>query len=808
MPKLTHDPGRTRLRTLTVLAPVPEEAVPELTQRLRRLGDGPSPFAAVPGTHFARLTMLARDSFVRQPRPVGMRRGARLLDLLMHGGRPQRPDPPSLSYLLFTANYDSPERANPSAAYLDDLRIRLGDVADGIWELCTGYPGWSDRAGFLDFFAARSVPARYVFTATDEEPSVERIQQSLDLRQRVAEAALQTQGMPDDQLARHLLATFGPTFGPTPTPLPNPAPAPSPTPPAVPHPAPLLPRPASLITSPATPITSPAVPAASPAAVVPEPLVHPLAAEPALLDPPTGAALLANPDREPPTDPDLADVQNLVTSGYPRHHHGLHLLVRITDPVAARRWLASIADVIPTAAWAEDYVDRIDYADVERTLEPGSERRTGAPASAVHVALSYAGLARLGLDERELAGFSAEFRAGMAVREPGLAPGRGTSTWQPPFSAGPAGRQPASAVPGGSGSGTEDPPTPTVDLLVMFSAVDRETLESDLRDRPWLRPGRNHGLVVLAETVAGRIPEDRHGPGDAVAKPGFLEHFGYVDGLSQPRVHGVTAGRRVAELPAGEALLGYQDIDGDVAGAGLPPAIARNGSYLVYRKLEQDVPAFRALTAQLGSRLAERAEPGTDPRELAAAKLMGRWRDGTPVTLAPAQRDPSVGRTRFGYQEHDAEGYGCPVGAHIRRANPRDSRPVDVAGGPGAQPGLETGLALRHRMLRRGIPYGRPLPEGTVTDGEERGMLFVALVGDLRRQFEFVQAHWMSDGNAFRLGTDRDWLSGASEQGNKFVVQGTPPAFVRPDRPLVTCRGGEYFFLPGISALRRIATAR
>jgi hypothetical protein len=144
-------------------------------------------------------------------------------------------------------------------------------------------------------------------------------------------------------------------------------------------------------------------------------------------------------------------------------------------------------------------------------------------------------------------------------------------------------------------------------------------------------------------------------------------------------------------------------------------------------------------------------------------------------------------------------------------------------------------------MLRRGIPYGAPFPEdtadgspnlvevdpqwqsdpadpndgmpghGVAGDGiagdgmDERGLLFVALVGDIRRQFEFVQAHWLSDGNAFRLGTDRDVLSGAAEHDTKIVVQGDPPTFLRQSKPLVTCRGGEYFFLPGISALRRIA---
>ena len=434
-------------------------------------------------------------------------------------------------------------------------------------------------------------------------------------------------------------------------------------------------------------------------------------------------------------------------------------------------------------------MDRLEFASDGRTQLPAPEGRSPAPEIAVHVAFSYAGLSRLGLKDGELAGFSAEFRAGMAAREPGLTPGRSTTTWTAPFAP------------------DDETGRTAVDVLVMYSALDRDRLDADLRDRPWLCPGYRDGLDLLGEVDVNRIREDRYGPGDSTAKPGFLEHFGFVDGLSQPRIHGVTAGRRAAELPPGEALLGYPDIDGDIAGAGLPIDLARNGSYLVYRKLEQDVPAFRRLIADLGERLRERTQRGTDPRELAAAKLMGRWRDGTPLTLSPEAKDGTLPRVGFGYQAKDADGSACPVGAHVRRVNPRDSCPVAHDPGDTGDTGLEETLAMRHRMLRRGVPYGKVLPEEMLDDREERGLLFIALVGDLRRQFEFVQAHWMADGNAFRLGADRDPFAGASEEGGKFVVQGDPPVFVRPSTPLVTCRGGEYFFLPGIRGLRRIADA-
>ena len=744
--------GSTHLRTITVFAPVPEESVARLTEVMRSLQDEPSPFAIAPGTHFARLAVLGRDEFTPQERPQGMRRRARLLDLLMHGGRPQKPDQPSRSYLLFTANYDGAPGADDDTAYLDGLRLHLQERADRVFGLCSDYPGWADRAGFLTWFAERSLPARYLFSASDAEPSVERIRAALQLRQQVVELALRSEGSSDDELAEAFRKSFVTRDDQTSAPESTGSQIPTPT-----------------------------------------------TAEPALLDPATGVELIAQADRSPETDPNLDDVQNLVASGYPRHQSARHLLLHVTDPVPARAWLARVAEAIPTAGWADGFVDRMDYETVERNAAP--EGRAGSPAFAVHLALSFSGLSRLGLPENELRGFASEFQAGMASREAGLAPGRGTDPWQAPFT------------------------SSAVDVLLMFSATDPDALADELTDRPELVPTAADGLHLLQEIEAGRIREDRFGPDDG-SKPGFLEHFGFVDGLSQPRIHGVTTGRRVAELPAGEALLGYADVDGDTAGAGLPAALARNGSYLVYRKLEQDVPGFRALSRKLGERLmdgpaadrprVEGVRPGTDPEELGAAKLMGRWRNGTPLTLSPTSNEAPAYPETFGFQVDDATGHGCPVGSHIRRANPRDSRPVDPnsKAQTGGEAGLEATLALRHRMLRRGIPYGTPLSFSAADHGdttgldEERGLLFVALVGDLRRQFEFVQAHWMADGNAFRLGTDRDVLAGASEEGNKFVAQGNPPTFVQPTTPVVTCRGGEYFFLPGIAALKRIAATQ
>ena len=138
------------------------------------------------------------------------------------------------------------------------------------------------------------------------------------------------------------------------------------------------------------------------------------------------------------------------------------------------------------------------------------------------------------------------------------------------------------------------------------------------------------------------------------------------------------------------------------------------------------------------------------------------------------------------------------MGAHIRRANPRDTE--------GFFEGL---LTNRHRIIRRGRSYGKPLPEGvTEDDGEDRGLVFVCFNVDLWRQFETIQSFWFDDGDVFGLGNDKDVLVGCCDDGEKgkMTIPGKPPFFLSPQPRLVTNRGGEYLFQPSIGALRWLAT--
>jgi Dyp-type peroxidase family len=333
-------------------------------------------------------------------------------------------------------------------------------------------------------------------------------------------------------------------------------------------------------------------------------------------------------------------------------------------------------------------------------------------------------------------------------------------------------------APGGweDGLGTGD--AHVLVTLYAGSEVERDErlaeLEHRVRDRP--------GLAVVFTQRADAWSDAR-------------EHFGFMDGFSQPVVEG-NAGPAKSDgvqrrlwgwrpLRLGEFVLGHLDEDGVVAGADAP--LLRNGTFMVWRKLSQDVALFRRWLAELA---------GDDPEEqkTVAAKILGRWPEGKSLIESPDVPAAQTGRANAFTYSRDPRGLRCPIGAHVRRANPRDSL------------GWRTERTKRHRIIRRGMPYGKRLPAGARDDDKQpRGLIFVCLNASIARQFELVQRHWLLDGDAFGLGTDKDMLLAPEDPLGKMVVPGSPPAFLAPQRQLVTMRGGEYLFVPGLAALRHLA---
>jgi Dyp-type peroxidase family len=403
-----------------------------------------------------------------------------------------------------------------------------------------------------------------------------------------------------------------------------------------------------------------------------------------------------------------------------------------------------------------------------------------------NLAFSARGLSALGLDADDLATFQREFVQGMAHPERSNVLGdRYTDDperWQ---------------------WGNATSPVDGVALLYAHDAEELETRAAEVE-----KSLTKFGITFKAEDAA--LPDDGR------------EHFGFTDGLAQPYVRG--SGRRrspgEAQLATGELVLGYPNAYGLLTSVpsakrrrGTRPhpmalpggervSFGHNGSYLVVRKLRQDVASFwrycwDAAVAERAANVAERAK-------LIAARMVGRWPNGVPLVEAPdAERAPAGDSNDFGFRERDPDGLRCPYGAHIRRANPRDMFGAD------AKEGLHD--ANLHRIVRRGRAYG-PKLAGSLPqqdDGVERGLFFMALNANLRRQFEFIQQTWINSCKFAGLSAERDPLVG--KEAFDFDDQPVPRVFTAQARPVreryegvpkvVQVRAGEYFFLPGMRAL-------
>jgi Dyp-type peroxidase family len=374
----------------------------------------------------------------------------------------------------------------------------------------------------------------------------------------------------------------------------------------------------------------------------------------------------------------------------------------------------------------------------------------------VSVALTYGGFKALGVPQEALDSFSWEFRQGMAARAKDLGD-TGESApenWEKPL-------------------GTGD-----VHVILVAVSPDEGRLEAVLE-----RARKSYREMTGIEAIWRQ---------NCHALPTETEPFGFRDGISHPAIEGSgVPGSNPREQPfkAGEFVLGYPDEMGGVQKI-VPEVLGRNGTYIVFRKLHQRVAEFR--------RYLKANSNGPEDEELMAAKMMGRWRSGAPLALCPFHDDPELGadprrNNDFLFREDDPDGFKTPCGSHIRRTNPRDAK---IAG-----------MARIHRMIRRGTAYGPPLPEGVLEDdGADRGLMFAFVGAHLGRQFEFVQSEWINDGIFIGAGKDKDPVTGTNDDAGEFSVPRKPLRKRFKGLPkFVVTRGGEYCFMPGLSALRWLA---
>lgn len=299
------------------------------------------------------------------------------------------------------------------------------------------------------------------------------------------------------------------------------------------------------------------------------------------------------------------------------------------------------------------------------------------------------------------------------------------------------------------------------------------------------------------------------------------EHFGWQDGISQPGITGLTTpfpGQQMME--AGLYVFGYP------VPAGTPPtapapAWAKNGSLMVFRRLNQLVPEFAKFIADQGSQL------GVDP-VLLGARLVGRWKSGAPLALTPSQDDTTLAadpnqNNNFDFSDDQGQ-RRCPFGAHTRKTNPRADLAISEGQAASAPSEVLQGVVSPRRIIRQGIPFGEEVTAAETTvskTSEERGLLFVCYQTSIVNQFEFLQISW-ADNPGFIFGKTHPDGSAVTTGLDPIIGQNIPPAQrIGMDEPLpnyptgnqrsqlnqptafVVPTGGAYFFVPSISALQQ-----
>jgi Dyp-type peroxidase family len=468
---------------------------------------------------------------------------------------------------------------------------------------------------------------------------------------------------------------------------------------------------------------------------------------------------------------ELKDIQGIIIRGYANMPAAEFLILKISDASLAKKWLQLMTDQIT----------------------PADEKKGN---SAVNIAFTYKALSALGLTAETLDTFPMELEDGMNTKHKQFFLGDyGTS-------------DPENWEWGGSKS-------EAVDVLLMLYAVDIDTLRS--LHQKQISQLDEYGLVEL-KTLDTSVLYKRK------------EHFGFQDGISQPTIKGLSR-EDVPEnmITAGEFILGYKNeynqytptpLAADANASKILPRateeqgkydLGKNGSYLVFRQLQQDVGLFWKYMEKCT--LDEKGECNSMEMVKLAAKMVGRWPGGAPVVVCPdEEKTDHNDDNKFDYRKVDELGLKCPFASHIRRSHPRDSLDMDR--------GAAIKVANKHRILRRGRSYGQPVTETMdphdilkAKDIEgERGLHFVCFNADIGRQFEFIQNAWANNPKFNGLHDERDPITGNHSHPENNKSSGT---FTIPDKNLrkrftdvpefVTVKGGAYFFMPGIKALKYIS---
>ncbi|WP_455210140.1 Dyp-type peroxidase [Kaarinaea lacus] len=474
------------------------------------------------------------------------------------------------------------------------------------------------------------------------------------------------------------------------------------------------------------------------------------------------------------TQSDFEDIQGLVVRGYKHLEAASYVMLKVVDSTKAKKWCGHLIPKITNAT--------------DRHAE-----------TALNIAWTCQGLEAIRFSSPIMHSFSDEFRSGMITEHKRRI----------------LGDQGDNAPENWRWAGPNNQPVHV--LLLMYARDPAKLNELYL---VYARQFAQNGLEEIYKLTSDSLLDGK-------------EHFGFKDGIAQPYVaqfDSSSSGKGKNPVALGEILLGYKNAYGrytqrpliDIAqdpNRILPTDnedshkrdLGKNGTYLVFRQLEQDVQRFWSFMTN------QTSQQDTSHAIYLASKMVGRWPSGAPLVKAPDEDKPEMRQQDdFLYHHSDASGSKCPLGAHIRRTNPRDSLEPE----PGSKKSIE--FSNRHRILRRGRTYGQPFTPSVNPlefiehleqpyDGE-RGLLFIGLNANIGRQFEFVQHTWSNNPNFNGLYQDPDPIIGIrhanSAPHDSFTIQKQPLRHRICNLPeFVTVRGGAYFFLPGIAALNYIATA-
>ncbi|HYF61216.1 MAG TPA: hypothetical protein VD886_00290 [Herpetosiphonaceae bacterium] len=469
------------------------------------------------------------------------------------------------------------------------------------------------------------------------------------------------------------------------------------------------------------------------------------------------------PDIDLSSDIDLSDVQGFILRGY-RVEVARHFMLKVVDAGRARALLARLVSRDP------------DLPQLT-TAAPWKVK----PLVFLNVGLTASGLLALGLPPADVAKFPPSFQAGPT--DPKIARRVGDV---------------GSSAPEYWVGRLNDPAS--THLVISIWAMSQQALE--------------HGSAQLRVAFdPGLSEQSAH---DAQALPRNKVHFNYTDSIAQPTIAG--APKRKHDLPdaqpevaTGAFLMGYPNQSKGIYAVS-PDELTRNSSFAAFRILEQDSAGFEAL-------LDDAARQTNLDRELVAAKMCGRWRNGVPLVLSPfdCSPEPPIPRhqiNNFHYVDPDPAkddtfGNKCPIGSHIRRTNPRDAA---VVGGEG--------VGHKHRIVRRAMPYGPAYDPDQPADGHERGLVGWFINADLLNQFEFIMNSWVNRADFVRSvegpdGDDpvnnisgQDPLLGINDTRTTTFTISAPAGNLEITgfKSLVTTRGGVYCYLPSVTALRYLAS--